>query len=709
VSSLAELPELVGFFSYSREDDDDSKGALTALRDRIQRELRGQLGRTRSEFRLFQDTEAISHGTLWEGELKSAIAKSVFFVPIVTPTAVNSRYCKAEFELFLRRELELGREDLIFPILYIRVPALGNEDQRRKNDVLEIIHVRQFANWTDIRLDDVASPAVGRRIERFCQDIVEALQKPWLSPEERQRNEEADALKRADEERRRRLEAEAQRMEDERRRREEEAKRVAEVERGHKAAAEAEHLRLERDAAAEREAEERRKKEKKEEDERRRAEEERRHQEAEAKRKVEQERAFAAAKRADTVGAVDAFLATHPETHLAGDSRALRTALVAREDAFNGAMSSDDPAVLKAFLASYKKGPASDQVRGRLRRLEPQPSRRPLLMAGTVGVVLIGLVSLWLAVTNRAPVSPKPLPVQWSPDQLAATPVPPSPPPAAPEATPLRPPASPVQPVASRLSTEAERALKPKDAFKECTNCPEMVVVPAGSFSMGSPTSHLVGTLEMFDESPQHRVTVAKPFAVGRFAVTFDEWDACVADFGCNGYKPADHGWGRGRRPVIDVSWTDASNYLAWLSRKTGGPYRLLSEAEFEYTARAGSTTAYSWGDEIGKNNANCNRCGSQWGDKQTVPVGSFAANAFGLYDMAGNVWEWVEDCFNYRYNGAPIDGSAWTAGDCSRHVYRAGSWGSSPENLRSASRIGNTSTYRSSTVGFRVGRTLRP
>jgi hypothetical protein len=249
MSSLAEIPELVGFFSYSREDDDDSKGALSALRDRIQRELRGQLGRMRAEFKLFQDTVAIAHGALWEEQIRSAISQSVFFLPIITPTAVNSRHCKTEFELFLAREAELGRDDLIFPILYIRVPALWIEDQRRQNDVLKIIRARQFADWTKIRQRDVTSFDVGQKIEEFCQDIVEALRKPWMSPEERRRNEEAEARQWADEERRRRQEeasrlakeerqrrvkAEAQRVEDERRRQDEEAKRVAEVERGRK-------------------------------------------------------------------------------------------------------------------------------------------------------------------------------------------------------------------------------------------------------------------------------------------------------------------------------------------------------------------------------------------------------------------------------------------------------------------------------------------
>ena len=143
------------------------------------------------------------------------------------------------------------------------------------------------------------------------------------------------------------------------------------------------------------------------------------------------------------------------------------------------------------------------------------------------------------------------------------------------------------------LSGAQERGLKPKDSFRECANCPEMVVVPAGSFTMGSPENE---EQRNNNEGPQHRVTIAKPFAVGRFAVTFDEWDACVAAGGCNGYIPPDQGWGRGRRPVINVSWNDAKAYVAWLSGTTEKNYRLLSEAEREYVARAGTTTPFWWG-----------------------------------------------------------------------------------------------------------------
>jgi formylglycine-generating enzyme required for sulfatase activity len=251
----------------------------------------------------------------------------------------------------------------------------------------------------------------------------------------------------------------------------------------------------------------------------------------------------------------------------------------------------------------------------------------------------------------------------------------------------------------------AERVLKPGDVFRECAkDCPEMVVLPAGEFMMGSPKNE-AGHLKT--EEPQHRVVFAKPFAVSILVVTFDQWDACVAVGGCT-WNPPDSGLGRGTKPVINVSWDDARQYVAWFSRMTGKTYRLLTEAEFEYAARAGTHTAYSWGDEIGKGNANCDGCGSQWDNLETSPAGSFKPNAFGLYDMHGNVFEWTEDCFHSDYNGAPQDGSAWIAdGDCSRRVVRGGSWGRDPRVLRGADRDIGATGLRSNGVGFRVGRTL--
>jgi formylglycine-generating enzyme required for sulfatase activity len=256
------------------------------------------------------------------------------------------------------------------------------------------------------------------------------------------------------------------------------------------------------------------------------------------------------------------------------------------------------------------------------------------------------------------------------------------------------------------LTAAQEQALKPGQSFKECaSDCPEMVVVPAGTFMMGGPGINYDLAL------PQHPVTFAKPFAISKYELTFADWDGCVAGGGCKGYKPSDYGWGRGQQPVINVSWDDAHQYVAWLSQVTGATYRLLSEAEYEYGMRAGSTTTYPWGNDVklnGQSVANCNGCGGQWDDKQTAPVGSFPANAFGLYDMAGNVTEWAEDCSHENYNGAPKDGSAWlTDGNCTIHVVRGGSWVLDTTYLRSAERNALPTGSRINMAGFRVARVL--
>ena len=244
------------------------------------------------------------------------------------------------------------------------------------------------------------------------------------------------------------------------------------------------------------------------------------------------------------------------------------------------------------------------------------------------------------------------------------------------------------------------------DVFRDCADCPEMVVVPSGSFMMGSPPSE-EGRDD--DEGPVHRVSISSAFAVGVYEVTFEEWDACVSAGDCGGYRPDDEGWGREKRPVINVSRSDARVYVRWLSQKTDEDYLLLSESEWEYVARAGTTTRYHWGDAIGRNRANCNGCGSRWDGELTSPVGSFGANAFGLHDVHGNVWEWVEDCYNDSYAGAPNDGSVWSSGTCSRHVLRGGSWYDDPRFLRAANRGGSGTGYRDNNFGFRVARTFTP
>jgi formylglycine-generating enzyme required for sulfatase activity len=263
-----------------------------------------------------------------------------------------------------------------------------------------------------------------------------------------------------------------------------------------------------------------------------------------------------------------------------------------------------------------------------------------------------------------------------------------------------------------RIANVDPYVLKPgtlTPSFRECAkDCPEMIVIPAGEFVMGSSITE-IGRYGNEDDGTgrQHTVTLTRPFAVSKFEVTFADWDACVSVGGCP--QVGDSGFGRGTRPVINVSWEEAQQYVAWFSRMTRRPYRLLTEAEWEYAARAGTTTPYFWGNEIGQGNANCSDCGGQWDNRQTSPVGSFKPNAFGLYDMAGNVWQWTQDCFNDNYDGAPTDGSAWTQGDCSRRVVRGGSWSDSPRYLRSACRFWFATGDRISYIGFRLARTLTP
>jgi len=270
------------------------------------------------------------------------------------------------------------------------------------------------------------------------------------------------------------------------------------------------------------------------------------------------------------------------------------------------------------------------------------------------------------------------------------------------------------------LKPKAERTLKPADTFRDCAHdskaCPEMVVVPAGEFWMGSPEGEGLDR-----ERPRHKVTIAKPFAVGKFELTWDEWEVCVAMRGCDGNPTSDAGYGKGRRPLINVSRDQAKDYVAWLSRMTGKTYHLLTEAEWEYAARGVTSMdapypSYPWGDKASHEHANygADRCcqGARTGRDQwvyTAPVGQFPPNAFGLYDMHGNVWEWVEDCAHNDYsNGAPTDGSAWIEGGrCKSGLVRGGSWNDPPATMRSAARDEYAASVRSDDVGFRVARTF--
>jgi formylglycine-generating enzyme required for sulfatase activity len=245
-----------------------------------------------------------------------------------------------------------------------------------------------------------------------------------------------------------------------------------------------------------------------------------------------------------------------------------------------------------------------------------------------------------------------------------------------------------------------------------CPFCPEMVVIPAGSFAMGSPAGE-IGRDD--DEGPQRTVTFSQPFAIGRYEVTFAEWDACVAAGGCNAYRPDDEGWGRDQRPVINVSWQDAQTYTAWLTARTGKPYRLPTEAEWEYAARAGRTTPFWTGATISTAQANYDgnytyndgEKGVYRARTVTVDDPTFPANPFGLYHVHGNVWEWVQDCAV----NADVSVQAIILGieGCPSYGQRGGSWNVKPEILRSASRSENAPDFRIFIVGFRVARALTP
>ncbi|MBL8550711.1 MAG: SUMF1/EgtB/PvdO family nonheme iron enzyme [Hyphomonadaceae bacterium] len=284
------------------------------------------------------------------------------------------------------------------------------------------------------------------------------------------------------------------------------------------------------------------------------------------------------------------------------------------------------------------------------------------------------------------------------PAASAAPAVPAAPPAARAKAPAPQPVAAPVTAVAPTPEPAAPGAPQPGQTFRDCANCPEMVVLPAGDFQMGSPPTERG---RFASEDPMREVRIA-PFAVGKYEVTFAQWDACAAAGACNRFLPSDRGWGRLNRPVVGVSWNDAQAYLRWLNGQVGAghpPYRLLSEAEWEYAARADTTSAYHFGPTL-------TRAQAVFHAQQTDPVGSYQPNGFGLYDMHGNAGEWVQDCHHNNYMGAPSDGSAWD-GRCPNRMYRGGGWRDEAPALRSANRRRAAATLRDGSIGFRVARGL--
>ncbi|MBS0384190.1 MAG: SUMF1/EgtB/PvdO family nonheme iron enzyme [Proteobacteria bacterium] len=243
----------------------------------------------------------------------------------------------------------------------------------------------------------------------------------------------------------------------------------------------------------------------------------------------------------------------------------------------------------------------------------------------------------------------------------------------------------------------APATFSPGQSLHDCQNCPDLVVVPGGLFMMGSPSTQ-AGRGR--DEGPQREVSIS-PFAIGKYEVTFQQWDACLAGGGCGGYSPPDHGWGRGSHPVSGVSYSDAKAYLDWLNAQNpSAHYRLATEAEWEYAARAGATGAYAFQGRLTTHLATFLM-------QRTTEVGAHGANAYGLFDMYGNVGEWVEDCYAPSYNLAPVDGAAVETAHCARRAYRGGSYSDQASALRATARRSAAPTARLPGVGFRIARSL--
>ncbi|WP_409372307.1 formylglycine-generating enzyme family protein [Paraburkholderia xenovorans] len=338
---------------------------------------------------------------------------------------------------------------------------------------------------------------------------------------------------------------------------------------------------------------------------------------------------------------------------------------------WNSIKDSNYPADYEAYLKAYPNGRFATLAHARIDRLRA-------------------------AATSNAPSAATPAAPSVAPAPQAARP---TPPPSAPALKPTASAPAPATPPAATVAQKPVTHAPVAGESRDCATCPIMIAVPAGSFSMGSSTDDP-------SEKPVHHVTIGAPFAIGKYEVTVDQWNACVAANACQKLTPESNT--SKAAPARDLSWDDAQQYVKWLSRTTGKPYRLPTEAEWEYADRGGTTTAYWWGDQMRKGNANCKDCGDPWHKEGPEAAGSFAPNPLGLYDMNGSVWEWTADCWHNSYQGAPADGHAWDNPGCDMRVIRGGSWREGGGYMLSATRFKYSSGVRQSQDGFRVVKDLK-
>ncbi|WP_442793452.1 formylglycine-generating enzyme family protein [Paraburkholderia sp. HP33-1] len=348
---------------------------------------------------------------------------------------------------------------------------------------------------------------------------------------------------------------------------------------------------------------------------------------------------------------------------------------------------SNYPADYEAYLKAYPNGRFAPLAHARIDRLRAAASS-PAVSATPAAPPAA-------PATQSGHVAPPAQPAQVARPATQASAATPAP--ARPTAAP-----SPATPTTAAVAPLAEKAVAhPPSAgeIRDCAACPIMVPVPAGSFAMGSNTDDP-------SEKPVHHVSIGAPFAIGKFPVTVEQWNVCVAANACPRLTPESNG--NKFAPARDLSWDDAQQYVKWLTRTTGKPYRLPTEAEWEFADRAGTTTAYWWGEQMRKGNANCKDCGDPWHKEGPESVGTFAANPLGLYDMNGGVWEWTADCWHNSYQGAPVDGRVWDTPGCEMRVIRGGSWREGGDYMLSATRFKYSAGVRQSQDGFRVVKDLR-
>lgn len=327
----------------------------------------------------------------------------------------------------------------------------------------------------------------------------------------------------------------------------------------------------------------------------------------------------------------------------------------------------------EAYLKAYPNGRFADLARARIDRLKVAPPKTET------------------PPPRQAPAAPA-APATERPRPAPAPSMPPAAP-AAPErstAPPPEPAAKPGEKPTGGVASAAE--------IKDCPACPALIGLKQGEFTMGS-------NVDDPSERPAHRVSVPHAFAIGKYEVTNEQWNACVDAGACQRSSAVPNE--AKNAPVRDVSWDDAQAYVKWLSKTSGKAYRLPTEAEWEYAIRGGITSRYWWGDQMKTGKANCKGCGDPWSAEGPATVGSFAANPYGLFDMNGSVWEWVSDCWHSSYKGAPADARVWDEPNCRTRVIRGGSWREGADYMMSSTRFKYDASVRQSQNGFRVARDL--